>query len=207
MSNQDFPQDPARTQTPPPLPPAPAPVRRGVRPLVVAGLVFAAGLGGMVAARAVDGPGFGPAGWMRAHMGPHGWMHGPRGPGFGMMDPAMIEDRADKGIRHLSIEIDATPDQQEKLRTIVRGLVKDMLPLRETHQDMALRARSLLTQPTVDKAEIEKFRAEQIARMDSASKRVTQAITDAADVLSPEQRRKLADRLPPPGAGPFGGPR
>ena len=119
------------------------------------------------------------------------------------MDPAQIENCADRGIRHFAIEVDATPDQQEMLRTIGKALVKDLLPLREAHREAAERVRTLLTQPTIDRAEIEKFRAEQIARADAVSKRITQAVTDAAEVLSPEQRRKIADRMPRPGAGPF----
>ena len=31
-----------------------------------------------------------------------------------------IEDRADRMVRHLAIEVDATPEQQERLRGIVR---------------------------------------------------------------------------------------
>jgi protein CpxP len=181
---------------------APSPARRGLKPLVIAGLVAVAGIGGIVAARAVDGPGFGPPGWM--HMGPGGFggHFGGRFAGPRTMDPAAVQDRVDRGVRHLSIEIDATPEQQEKLRAIARDLVKDLLPLRDTRRDMADRARSLLTAEKVDKAEVEKFRAEQVARMDTVSKRIAQAIDDVSDVLTVEQRRKIADRLPP--AGPFG---
>ena len=66
----------------------------------------------------------------------------------------------------------------------------------------APRRGALLTQDKVDRAEIEKFRAEQLALADAFSKRVSQAIGEAAEILTPEQRRKLADRLPPGGHGP-----
>jgi len=42
-------------------------------------------------------------------------------------------------------------------------------------------------------AAIERLRAEQIGLAETASKRIAQALADAADVLSPEQRRKVAD--------------
>jgi protein CpxP len=191
MSDLDLSKDPIRAEEH-----APPPARRGWKPLVIAGLVAVAGVGGIAAARAVDGPGFGPSGWMHGPMGmrPFG--------GARPMDPAAIQDRVDKGVRHLSIEIDATPEQTDKLRAIARDLVKDLLPLRDARADVASRARSLLTAEKVDKAEVEKFRAEQVARMDGASKRIAQAIDDVSDVLTVEQRRKIADRLPP--AGPFG---
>ena len=54
---------------------------------------------------------------------------------------------------------------------------------------------TLLTQPSVDRAAIEAFRAEQIALADAASKRIAQALADAAEVLTPEQRRKIDDHL------------
>jgi hypothetical protein len=37
------------------------------------------------------------------------------------------------------------------------------------------------------------LRAEKIGLAETASKRIAQALADAADVLSPEQRRKAAD--------------
>ena len=198
MSDLDLSKEPIRADEPS----APK-TRRGVKPLVVAGLVAVAGLGGMVAASALDGPAFGPAAWMHRHMGGPGGFMGPFG-GTPRMDAAEVENRVDRGIRHLAIEIDATPEQQEKLRTIAKGLVKDLLPLRDGRADVANRARSLLTAVTVDKAEIEKFRAEQVGRIDAVSKRIAQAIDDVSDVLTPEQRLKIADRLPPRGTSPFG---
>jgi Spy/CpxP family protein refolding chaperone len=98
-------------------------------------------------------------------------------------------------LRHLAIEIDASSEQQEKLRTIVRAAVRDLVPLHEKAHAARERARQLLTQPTVDRAAIEAFRAEQIAQVDAASKRLTQAVTEAAEVLTPQQRQQISDHL------------
>jgi Spy/CpxP family protein refolding chaperone len=60
---------------------------------------------------------------------------------------------------------------------------------------MTARARglSLLTAPSVDRSAIERLRVEQMGLADTASKRIAQALADASDVLTPEQRRKVAD--------------
>ena len=60
-------------------------------------------------------------------------------------------------------------------------------------------ARDLLFGQSVDRAGIEKLRSEQIGTVDALSKRLTQALADAAEVLTPEQRRKLEGLLPPVG--------
>ena len=94
-----------------------------------------------------------------------------------------------------AIEIDATPQQQERLREIAKTAVKDLIPLREQAQARRERARTLLTQSTIDRAAIETFRADQMTLADTASKRIAQALANAADVLTPEQRRKIDERI------------
>jgi periplasmic protein CpxP/Spy len=120
----------------------------------------------------------------------------------GPPSPAQIEDRADRIVRHVAIEIDATADQQSKLQGIVKAALKDILPMREKTFAARQQARDLLTQPTVDRTAIERLRAEQIGTADAFSKRLAQALGDAADVLTPEQRKKLSDFFPP-GGGPW----
>jgi Spy/CpxP family protein refolding chaperone len=169
------------------------PPNRSRRTGWVVAAVIAAGLTGAAVTTAFSqgpgfGHGFGPGRWHVHFMGP--------------LDPAQIEDHADRMVRHVAIEIDATADQQDKLRALVKGTVKDLVPMRDKTQAARAKARELLTQQAIDRAEIERFRTEQVALADAFSKRVTLAIGDAAEILTPEQRRKLADRLPPPGAGP-----
>jgi protein CpxP len=119
---------------------------------------------------------------------------------------ALVEAHADRIVRHLSIEIDATAEQQDKLRAIVRDAIKDLLPMREKIQTARATARALLTEQTIDRAAIEKFRADQIAIHDAGSKRLVQAVADAAEVLTSEQRRKINDMLPARGGHWGGGP-
>jgi protein CpxP len=156
---------------------------RGRRFLFLTLVVLVAGFTGALVSKAMSsGYGFGP---------PH-WRGGLMGEAF---DPARAEERADRMVKHFAIEIDATAEQQEKLRTVMKATVKDLLPLREQAQFARRQVRILLTQPTIDRAAIEKFRADQLALADTFSKRVTQAVADAAEVLTPEQRRKVDERL------------
>jgi periplasmic protein CpxP/Spy len=157
----------------------PTPRRRGAgRWLLLATLVLTAALTGAAASRALS---------------QYHW-HGPSFMGS-PFDPARAEDRADRAVRHLAVEIDASNEQQDKLRGIVKGLVRDLLPMREKALAARERGRALLTQPSIDRAAIEALRAEQLALADGASRRLTQALGDAAEVLTPEQRRKLDERL------------
>jgi Spy/CpxP family protein refolding chaperone len=167
--------------------PAPAPRRRGRAALLALLVALGVGTTAFLAGKAFSQPGFGPFG--------HGGWHG-RGM-MGQMDPAQIEDRADRMVRHLAIEVDATAEQQERLRAVVKSAVKDLLPMREKAQAARQRGRELLTQTTIDRAAIEAFRAEQIAQVDAISKRVAQAVADAASVLTVEQRRKIEEHTRP----------
>jgi len=168
-------QSPPASACPQPPPPA---RRRRTRWLLLATLTLTAALTGAAASRAVS---------------QHYW-HGSSFMGSSF-DPARAEDRADRAVRHLAIEIDASNEQQEKLRSIVKGLVQDLLPMREKALAARQRGRTLLTQPSIDRAAIEVLRAEQLALADAASKRLAQALGDAAEVLTPEQRRRLDERL------------
>lgn len=162
--------------------------RRSRRLLPALIIVLAAGLAVVFVSQAVgqeDGFGHGPwnGGW---HHG--GFMGGPDG-------PASIEEHADRAVRHLAVEIDATVEQQDKLRAIVTAALKDLQPVHDQVRAAHQQAHDLLTQPSIDRAALEKVRSEQIALWDAASKRITQAISDAAEVLTPEQRQKLGELM------------
>jgi len=181
---------------------------RRVAMFVIAGLILAA----LVAVFATgsfsqgygpaagEGPGFGMH-W-GFHRGAPGFWRG--GPFSDAADPAWIENRADRMVRHLAVELNASAEQQDKLSTIVKGAVKDIAPLREKMLVVRQQGRDLLTAATVDRAALEKLRADQLATRDLASKRFVQALADAAEVLTPDQRKQLKELLPPAGLGGWG---
>ena len=123
--------------------------------------------------------------------------HGPFGARGGMsapLDPAQMDERVERMVRHFAVEADATPEQKDRLAIIARDVARDLAPLREKMRNARSLGIELMAAPAIDRAAIEKLRAEQITLADTSSKRVTQALADAADVLTPEQRRKLGER-------------
>jgi len=119
----------------------------------------------------------------------HGRRHG-----HGPMDPAQMDERIERFIRHLAIEVDASPEQQQKLTAIGKDAARDLAPLRSQGLELRKQALALFSAPTVDRGAVEKLRAARMQQADAASRRMTQALADAAEVLSPEQRRKAAER-------------
>jgi len=121
-----------------------------------------------------------------AHRGGHG-----RGP----LDPAQIDARIERMLKHLYVEIDATDAQQQRLAPIVKQAAADLLPTRDRMRAARREAIGLLTGESIDRAAIERLRAEQLQLAESGSKRLAAAIADAAEVLTPEQRQRIAERI------------
>src|SRR6266581_227376 len=156
------------------------PRRRFFRRAAIATLIggIAAGIGIKAFAQ---GGGFG--GWRCG-----GLMAGP-------LDPATVDEHLERMLKHLYVEIDATDEQKAKLGPIVKQAAKDLLPLRDKIQDARKRTVELLTGDAVDRAAIEALRAEHLQLAEQASRRIAQALGDAAGVLTAAQRKELAARM------------
>jgi len=153
---------------------------RGRTALLAVLVALVAGAAGSLATSAF---GYGDGPWH-----PGGFMDGP-------IDPAQIDRQVDHMMKHVAVEADATPDQQAKLVAIAQAAVKDLLPLRDKARADNKQMIDLFAASSIDRTAIERLRAEHIGLAETASKRIAQALGDAAEVLTPEQRRSLIDRL------------
>ena len=170
------------TETPqPPAPSAGTPRRRFFRraALITAVAVLATGIGLKAFAY---GHGFG--GWHRGGlMGAH-------------LDPAKLDEHLDRMLKHLYVEVDATDAQKQRLGPIVKA--RHPRPAADARSDAgraaAGRQRSCRSRASTATA-LESLRASQLQLAEQASKRFTQALADVADVLTPEQRKQLAERV------------
>jgi Spy/CpxP family protein refolding chaperone len=153
-------------------------------------------LGGLVAGVGINAfahggaGGFGPFGGGFGHRG--GFM-GPGGPG--QMDPEAMQRRAEAMVKYWLADVDATEDQQKRIAGIMTATMKELAPLREKHRDARRQATALLAKPQIDRGALEAIRAQELAAADQVSRRITQSLADAAEVLTPEQRTKLAERM------------
>jgi protein CpxP len=155
------------------------PRRRFFRRAAIAGVI--AGIAGGVAAANAQGGGH--WGWHRAR-----FMGAP-------LDPATLDEHLDRMLKHLYVEVDATDAQRLQLAPIVKSAARDLLPMRARMHEARRQAVELLSQESVDRAGLETLRADQLRLLEQASTRLTQALADIADVLTPEQRRELAKHI------------
>ena len=167
------------------------------RRIVIGGLAAAAVAGiGLVAATGGEfgrgmggefGRGMGGQGWA---MDGHGWgkggpaMHASMGRGFG-----------ERGLERMLDGIDATPEQAEKIRAIVDAARDDLEPAIDGMRDTREKVAEMLGAPTIDRAAAEALRAERIAAVDQAARRLPTASLAAAEGLTPAQRAELADHF------------
>jgi Spy/CpxP family protein refolding chaperone len=132
----------------------------------------ALGLGGA----ALAGPGWlGHARHGFGHHGPHD------------LDAEDIEYFVKRALR----EADASDEQVARVTEIAKSAVADLSGLRETHRQRREAFAAALV--AGDRAALEQIRAAELADAEAVSQRVVTALADAADVLTPEQRQRLAE--------------
>lgn len=125
--------------------------------------------------------------------------HGPHGGpgGSGMMHAGMGPGMMGGG-RHIERLLDAvkaTPEQRTQIKQLTDAAKADMQAQREAGRKLHEQGRELWAQPTVDARAAEALRQQMLAQHDAASKRGLQLMLDVSRVLTPEQRKQLADRM------------
>ncbi|MFO1293173.1 MAG: Spy/CpxP family protein refolding chaperone [Rubrivivax sp.] len=147
------------------------------------------------------GPGAGPGPGAAQRMGP-GWGQG-MGPGTGPGWGHRMGDGMGQGLgmmpgwgmeRGLDA-IGASADQKAKIVQIMQAARSDLQAQRDARLKLRDQARSIFAAPTVDARAAEALRQQMLAQHDAASKRMLQAMLDASAVLTPDQRKALAERM------------
>ena len=108
--------------------------------------------------------------------------------GYGdrMFFPGPIE----RGVERLGWITDASTEQKTKINAIAQKAADEIFTLRQKHLEARKQILDTLAAPTVDRARLEALRADQMKLAETATKRITDAVADVADV-DPAQR---ADR-------------
>jgi Spy/CpxP family protein refolding chaperone len=111
------------------------------------------------------------------------------------MDPEEMARRLDYRIGRLIKDVGGTPQQKDKLVAIATAALAELRPMREQLRAARRRGVELLAAPAIDRAALEQLRVTQVQAADAKSRRMVQAMADAAEVLTPDQRAKVADHL------------
>jgi Spy/CpxP family protein refolding chaperone len=137
----------------------------------------------------MGGPGHGPMamGMQGGGHGPMMGMHGGDGPGMGMM--------AGRGMERMLDSVNATAEQRTQIKAIADKARADMLAQREAGRGLREQMAKLFAEPVVDANRVEALRAQMLQQHDAQSRRMTQAMVEASRVLTPEQRKQIAERM------------
>lgn len=109
--------------------------------------------------------------------------------GHGMM--MMGGHRMDRALA----AVNATPEQRAQIKQIFDAARADLKGQRDAGRTLREQSAALFAQPVVDARAAEVLRTQMVAQHDAASKRMLQAMLDASRVLTPEQRKLLADKM------------
>ena len=91
--------------------------------------------------------------------------------------------------------VNATPEQRTRIGEIMKAAASDVRQQREVSRGLREQAATLFAQPTVDARAVEALRQQMVQQHDQSSRRWTQAMLDASAVLTPDQRKQLAERM------------
>jgi periplasmic protein CpxP/Spy len=113
---------------------------------------------------------------------------------YGAKSPEEFRERVDRATGRALERMDATEEQKARIRPIADDLAAAMYGFREEHKALRDRFVEAFEAEQVDSEEVAKIRADALALADRATRELAEAIVEASRVLTPEQRRTLAER-------------
>ena len=88
--------------------------------------------------------------------------------------------------------VGASAAQEAKVHDIIAAKFAEIAPNPDDHAALRKQALDLLAAPTIDRAAVERLRADAVTIFDAKSKAVVDGLLDVADQLTPPQRAQLA---------------
>jgi Spy/CpxP family protein refolding chaperone len=122
--------------------------------------------------------------WAAGHAGLRPFHRFGGGPGFMKLQAEFMVDRALRAA-------DATDEQKREVEAIVERVFAEHKALRAEGQALHEEVATALTAEKIDRARLEVLRQRHLALIEKGSRQLTQALGDAGDVLTVEQRRQL----------------
>ncbi|HET7291780.1 MAG TPA: Spy/CpxP family protein refolding chaperone [Vicinamibacteria bacterium] len=150
-------------------------------------------LGGGSLAAAAAFIGLQPRAWaFHRGMGGLGGHHGGFGHRF-LGDPEAAKERASLAVDWVLKTVDGSEEQRQQAKAVTDRAIDALAPIAEKHKGFRQAIARELAKPSLDRAELERLRQEELRLADEASRAAIAALADFAEVLRPEQRAELLD--------------
>jgi Spy/CpxP family protein refolding chaperone len=109
--------------------------------------------------------------------------------------PEDVAAHVDQVLQHIYAETGATPAQQAQIAPLVQATATDLMQMHGQFHTEHAQMLALLSADTIDRGALENARVAQLNVVDQASKEIVQLLADTAGVLTPAQRKALADKV------------
>jgi len=118
-----------------------------------------------------------------------------RGRGYHQRDPAEVTKRVNERVENALDRLDATAAQRTQIQAVVDRLVADGLKLRGDQKAVHAELLAAWKAETVDRARLHALVDERIEALRAFAHEAADGAADVHDVLTPEQRAKVAERF------------
>lgn len=118
--------------------------------------------------------------------------HSHGGFGRGGATPEEARERAERVTAFLLAMVDGSDAQQEQVMAVVSRTLTAIEPVAARHRENREAWLEALTAPRVDRARLEALRQQELALAAEASAGLVDSLAEVSEVLTPEQRMKLA---------------
>jgi protein CpxP len=118
---------------------------------------------------------------------------GPGGSHLRSFDAEIAAEKMDFAVDFALGRVDATELQHQQVKIILQTAIEDLQPLLIEDSSARDNVKTLLSQAYIDRVALEQLRVDHLMQADTASARAVQALADAAEVLTLEQRLELIE--------------